>query len=68
MEFVRIEETEIELSEIQTTYIPLGAADGLNTSGQMRLTIIEIQTGAWPGGDDIVRFDDIYGQSNDGGK
>ena len=61
MEIVRIDETEIELSEYRATYIPLGAANGLSTPGKMRLTIIEIRTGACLAGDDIVRLDDICG-------
>ena len=50
------------LSENESTYIPLGVIHALENPGKVPLEIIEIQSGAYLGEDDIVRFDDIYGR------
>jgi mannose-1-phosphate guanylyltransferase / mannose-6-phosphate isomerase len=64
------------LSENESTYIPLGVRHRLENPGKVPLEIIEVQSGAYLGEDDIVRFDDQYGRcaaqpvldSNDQGK
>jgi mannose-1-phosphate guanylyltransferase/mannose-6-phosphate isomerase len=48
------------LSENQSTYIPLGVTHRLENPGLVPLDIIEIQSGAYLGEDDIVRFEDNY--------
>ncbi|MSR15863.1 MAG: mannose-1-phosphate guanylyltransferase/mannose-6-phosphate isomerase [Gammaproteobacteria bacterium] len=48
------------LSENQSTYIPLGATHRLENPGTIPLEIIEVQSGAYLGEDDIVRFEDKY--------
>ncbi|MEW9900011.1 mannose-1-phosphate guanylyltransferase/mannose-6-phosphate isomerase [Chitinivorax sp. PXF-14] len=48
------------LTENQSTYIPLGAVHRLENPGKLPLDIIEVQSGAYLGEDDIVRFEDIY--------
>ncbi|PIE42797.1 MAG: mannose-1-phosphate guanylyltransferase/mannose-6-phosphate isomerase [Gammaproteobacteria bacterium] len=53
---------EILLSEDQSTYIPLGVKHRLANPGVIPLEIIEVQTGAYLGEDDIVRFEDTYGR------
>jgi len=50
------------LGENQSTYIPLGQAHRLANPGKVPLVIIEVQSGAYLGEDDIVRFDDSYGR------
>ncbi|MDR3361583.1 MAG: mannose-1-phosphate guanylyltransferase/mannose-6-phosphate isomerase [Desulfovibrio sp.] len=50
------------LHEDQSTYIPLGARHRLTNPGRLPLEIIEVQSGAYLGEDDIVRFDDHYGR------
>ena len=50
------------LSENESTYIPVGVIHALENPGKVLLEIIEIQTGAYLGEDDIIRFDDIYGR------
>ena len=55
-------EKTVVLSENQSTYIPLGEVHRLKNPGCIPLEIIEIQTGAYLGEDDIVRFDDSYGR------
>ena len=52
------------LSENESTFIPLGCKHRLSNPGKMRLELIEVQSGAYVGEDDIVRFEDIYGRSN----
>jgi mannose-1-phosphate guanylyltransferase/mannose-6-phosphate isomerase len=51
------------LSENQSTYIPIGEKHRLENPGQLPLEIIEVQSGAYLGEDDIVRFEDKYGRS-----
>jgi mannose-1-phosphate guanylyltransferase/mannose-6-phosphate isomerase len=52
------------LTENQSTYIPQGELHRLANTGTLPLEIIEVQSGTYLGEDDIVRFDDIYGRSN----
>jgi mannose-1-phosphate guanylyltransferase/mannose-6-phosphate isomerase len=49
-----------ELSENQSTFIPIGMKHRLENPGTMPLEIIEVQSGAYLGEDDIVRYEDIY--------
>lgn len=55
-------EEEIVLSENQSTFIPLGVKHRLTNPGRIPLEIIEVQSGAYLGEDDIVRFEDTYGR------
>lgn len=52
----------ILLTENQSTYIPLGETHRLTNPGKVPLEIIEVQSGAYLGEDDIVRFEDTYGR------
>jgi mannose-1-phosphate guanylyltransferase/mannose-6-phosphate isomerase len=51
---------ELLLTENQSTYIPLGVNHRLENPGRIPLQLIEVQSGAYLGEDDIVRFEDIY--------
>lgn len=53
----------ITLKENESTYIPLGETHRLSNPGKLPLEIIEVQSGAYLGEDDIVRLDDSYGRS-----
>jgi mannose-1-phosphate guanylyltransferase/mannose-6-phosphate isomerase len=53
---------QVLLSENQSTYIPIGTTHRLENPGEIDLTLIEVQSGAYLGEDDIVRFDDLYGR------
>lgn len=57
---VTVGQTETLLSENQSIYIPLGEIHRLANPGKVPLRIIEVQTGAYLGEDDIVRYEDIY--------
>lgn len=50
------------LEENQSVYIPLGTTHRLSNPSTEPLSIIEVQSGAYLGEDDIVRFDDVYGR------
>jgi len=57
---VTINDTVQLLSENQSVYIPLGSRHRLENPGKLILTLIEVQTGAYLGEDDIVRYEDAY--------
>jgi len=50
------------LSENESTYIPLGTVHCLENPGLLPLELIEVQSGAYLGEDDIVRYSDVYGR------
>ena len=60
---VGIDGQERLLAENQSVYIPLGAVHFLENPGKIPLELIEVQSGAYLGEDDIVRFEDQYGRS-----
>lgn len=49
-----------ELTENQSAYIPLGCVHRLENPGKINAEIIEVQTGAYLGEDDIERIEDDY--------
>lgn len=51
------------LSENESVYIPLGAIHRLSNPGMVPLNLIEVQSGAYLGEDDILRLDDAYMRS-----
>ncbi|XKE47496.1 mannose-1-phosphate guanylyltransferase/mannose-6-phosphate isomerase [Halomonas organivorans] len=51
------------VSENESTYIPIGQVHALENPGKIPLELIEVQSGAYLGEDDIVRFNDCYGRS-----
>lgn len=53
-----------ELTENQSTYIPIGTKHRLENIGNAPLEIIEVQSGSYLGEDDIVRFEDRYNRHN----
>lgn len=52
------------VEENQSTYIPLGARHRLANPGRIPAYLIEVQSGAYLGEDDIVRYEDAYGRSD----
>jgi len=50
------------VSENESTFIPLGTRHRLENPGKVPLEMIEVQSGAYVGEDDIVRFEDAYGR------
>ncbi len=51
------------VGENESTYIPLGTKHRLRNPGVTMLEIVEVQSGAYLGEDDIVRFEDSYGRT-----
>lgn len=50
------------VTENQSTYIPVGQVHSLENPGTIPLELIEVQSGAYLGEDDIVRIEDQYGR------
>ncbi len=50
------------ITEDQSTYIPHNTRHSLENPGKIPLRMIEVQSGAYLGEDDIVRYDDSYGR------
>ena len=57
-------EDVFDLTENQSTYIPIGCKHRLENPGHEPLEIIEVQSGGYLGEDDIVRFEDVYGRTS----
>jgi mannose-1-phosphate guanylyltransferase / mannose-6-phosphate isomerase len=58
------DEDVLELVRNQSIYIPAGTLHRLENKTAQALEIIEVQSGDYLGEDDIVRFDDTYGRSD----
>ena len=48
------------VSENQSVYVPLGAKHRMENPGKVPMVLIEVQTGAYLGEDDIIRYEDVY--------
>ena len=55
-------EDVLTLAEGESTYIPIGTTHSLENKSSEPLEVIEVQSGAYLGEDDIVRFEDVYGR------
>ena len=51
------------MTENQSVYIPLGAVHRMDNPGKVAMVLIEVQTGAYLGEDDIIRYEDVYARS-----
>jgi mannose-1-phosphate guanylyltransferase/mannose-6-phosphate isomerase len=52
------------VGENESVYLPLGCVHRLENPGKIPLTLIEVQSGAYLGEDDIVRLDDVYNRAS----
>ncbi|AGA89802.1 mannose-1-phosphate guanylyltransferase/mannose-6-phosphate isomerase [Thioflavicoccus mobilis 8321] len=57
---VTVEDAVKLVTENQSVYVPLGAIHRIENPGKLPLTLIEVQTGAYLGEDDIIRYEDVY--------
>lgn len=57
---VTLGDTVTLLTENESTFIPLGERHRLENPGRLPATLIEVQTGAYLGEDDIERLEDAY--------
>ncbi len=53
---------ELMVRENESIYLPLGCVHRLENPGRIALELIEVQSGAYLGEDDIVRMEDTYGR------
>ena len=51
------------VTENQSVYLPLGCVHRMENPGKQPMMLIEVQTGADLGEDDIVRYEDVYARS-----
>ena len=57
---VTVDEDVRLVTENQSIYVPLGAIHRMENPGKLPMVLIEVQTGAYLGEDDIVRYQDVY--------
>lgn len=57
------DEDILMVRENESVYLPLGCVHRLENPGKIPLTLIEVQSGAYLGEDDIVRLEDTYGRA-----
>jgi mannose-1-phosphate guanylyltransferase/mannose-6-phosphate isomerase len=60
---VQRDEERMLIRENESVYIPIGVPHRLENPGKVPLQLIEVQSGAYLGEDDIVRIDDSYGRA-----
>jgi mannose-1-phosphate guanylyltransferase len=60
--WVRNGDSEFSLNVSESTFIPQGAIHRLENRTESLVVLIEVQTGAYTGEDDIERLEDIYGR------
>jgi mannose-1-phosphate guanylyltransferase len=60
---ITLKDKVFNLSENESTYIPIGEIHRIENKEKMPLEIIEIQTGSYLGEDDIIRLEDDYQRS-----
>ena len=54
---------EVLVRENESIYLPLGCVHRLENRGRIPLALIEVQSGAYLGEDDIIRIEDTYGRN-----
>lgn len=60
---VTVEDNVTLVSENQSIYVPLGAKHRMENRGKVHMVLIEVQTGAYLGEDDITRYEDVYARA-----
>lgn len=48
------------VTENESVYIPIGEVHRMENPGKLPMVLIEVQTGAYLGEDDIIRYEDVY--------
>lgn len=57
---VTVDDKVTLVTENQSIYVPLGAVHRMENPGKVPMVLIEVQTGAYLGEDDIIRYEDVY--------
>ncbi len=60
---VTLDDKESLLHENESLFVPKSTMHRLENPGKVPLELIEVQVGEYVGEDDIVRFEDIYGRT-----
>lgn len=60
---VTIDDAVKLVTENESVYLPLGCVHQMENPGKVPMVLIEVQTGAYVGEDDIVRYEDVYARS-----
>ncbi|MAY32613.1 MAG: mannose-1-phosphate guanylyltransferase/mannose-6-phosphate isomerase [Rhodovulum sp.] len=62
---VTVEDKVSLVAENQSIYVPLGSKHRMENPGKVPMVLIEVQTGAYVGEDDIVRYEDDYARAQE---
>ena len=54
------------MTENESTYIPIGTTHRLGNPGKLPALLVEVQSGAYLGEDDIVRYEDDFNREKEG--
>jgi mannose-1-phosphate guanylyltransferase/mannose-6-phosphate isomerase len=57
---VTVNDSVTLVSENESVYVPLGSKHRMENPGKVPMVLIEVQTGAYLGEDDIERYEDVY--------
>ncbi|PIE09261.1 MAG: mannose-1-phosphate guanylyltransferase/mannose-6-phosphate isomerase [Rhodobacterales bacterium] len=57
---VTVDDEVTLVTENQSIYVPLGSVHRMENPGKVPMVLIEVQTGAYVGEDDIIRYEDVY--------
>lgn len=60
---VVIDDREVMVRSDESMFVKMGCRHRLGNNGKLLLQVIEVQTGAYLGGDDIIRLKDDYGRN-----
>ena len=61
---VTLDDTDFQINTGENIIIPLGAKHRVRNRKEEKLVIIEVQTGAYFGEDDITRYEDDFGRTS----
>ncbi|MBU2531901.1 MAG: mannose-1-phosphate guanylyltransferase/mannose-6-phosphate isomerase [Alphaproteobacteria bacterium] len=62
---VTVDDRTFLLTENESTYIPLGSRHRLGNPGRVPALLVEVQSGAYLGEDDIVRYEDDFNRQGE---
>lgn len=60
---VTVDDQVTLVTENQSIYVPLGSIHRMENPGKVPMVLIEVQTGAYLGEDDIIRYEDRYART-----
>ncbi len=63
---VTVNDRQFAVKEGESAYVPKGARHRMENRGEEPMVLIEVQTGGYLGEDDIERYEDDYGRTDNG--